>query len=64
MVKLDYPEAQFPLAVPPLFVHSLEVKQVPLRTVLRLECLYFVKVNYERGSPNEKNNLAALISKF
>jgi hypothetical protein len=29
-----YPAAQFPLAVPPLLEHSLEVKQVPFRTVL------------------------------
>jgi len=28
------PDAQFPLAVPPFDVHSLWVKQVPLRTVL------------------------------
>jgi hypothetical protein len=30
-----YPEAQFPLEVPPLLEHSLAVKQVPLRTVLK-----------------------------
>lgn len=30
-----YPAAQFPLADPPLLVHSLDVKQVPLRTVLK-----------------------------
>jgi hypothetical protein len=34
-MKLFYPDAQFPLAVPPLLEHSLEVKQVPFRTVLK-----------------------------
>ena len=35
MLKKIYPAAQFPLVVPPLLAHSLPVKQVPLRTVLK-----------------------------
>jgi hypothetical protein len=31
----SYPEAQLPVAVPPLLVHSLEVKQVPFRPELK-----------------------------
>jgi hypothetical protein len=31
MKIISYPEAQFPLATPPLVEHSLAVKQVPFR---------------------------------
>jgi hypothetical protein len=33
----SYPEAQLPLAVPPLLVHSLAVKHVPLRKALKVK---------------------------
>ena len=43
-----YPAAQFPEAVPPLFEHSDDVKQVPLRKVLNEKLIIkkFV-VNFE-----------------
>jgi hypothetical protein len=37
---LSYPEAQLPLTVPPLLIHSLYVKQVPFRNALKI-----VKIN-------------------
>jgi hypothetical protein len=50
-MKFPYPAAQFPLALPPLLEHSLEVKQVPFRTVLliKLKSLIFYFV-YNRES--------------
>ena len=41
-VQKTYPAAQFPLEVPPLLAHSLAVKQVPLRTVLKKKLLFII----------------------
>ena len=44
-ISKHYPEAQFPLEMPPFWLHSLDVKQVPLRTVLKNSvtiCLYYL----------------------
>jgi hypothetical protein len=46
---MDLPEAQLPLAVPPLEVHSLVVKQVP--------CTVFAAVDDEATHRLQESNL-------
>jgi hypothetical protein len=41
-----HPKAQFPVAVPPLLVHSLDVKQVPFK--FELKCQILNRINLSK----------------